>query len=176
MIRKKKRRRHTQSKPRKLFRRALYNHKIQTNPKYMCSGDFAIYSIQIGSIRPDKMDVIRLWLTKQLKKYRARLFIRCAYDKPFTKKAKQARMGKSKGKIDRYFSTIDENDVLLEIRKPTLEELMRLKKKGRSINAVEELDRKTVNRLVRSMQFRFSLSVTLNSSNYGLCTNKDVSN
>jgi hypothetical protein len=148
---------------------------MQLYPTVTCSGDYPIYSNTIGCMRPAKMDVIRLWLNKELKKYRARLFVRLTYDKPFTKKAKQARMGKSKGKIDHYFATVHENDVVLEIRKPTLEELLKLKKKGRAAGGVEELDREKVNRLMRRMQFRFSLGIKMDRSIYGVCSNKDVS-
>lgn len=171
-----RKRRQMHNRPKKHFRHVLYNFQINRTPQLICSGDYAIYSNTIGCIRPAKMEVLKLWLNKELKKYKAHLFVRCVYDKPFTKKAKQARMGKSKGKIDHYFATVHENDVLLEIRKPTLEELMRLKKKGRSVSGLEESDRKKVDRLMRRLQFRFSLGITTRTLNYGLCTNQDVRN
>lgn len=158
---------------RKLFRRVLYNYKINLTPRLTCGGEFAILSNAIGVLEIYQIEVIRLWLAKQLKKYRAKLFVRSVFALPFTQKAKQARMGKGKGKTKHFFCRVDMNDVLFEIRKPSEEELKVLRKRGK---AVLELDRNAVESLVEKIQYRFSLPLIVFPYKHGVCRNKVINN
>lgn len=157
----------------KLFRRVLYNYKINLTPKLTCGGEFAILSSEIGVLEIYQIEVIRLWLAKQLKPYYVKVFVRSVFALPFTQKAKQARMGKGKGKIKHFFCRVDMNDVLFEIRKPTEKELKSLRKRG---IVVLDLDRRTIERLVEKIQYRFSLPLVIFPYKHGVCRNEVINN
>ena len=75
---------------RKLFRRVLYNYKINLTPRLTCGGEFAILSNAIGVLEIYQIEVIRLWLAKQLKKYRAKLFVRSVLRRLRRKRSRHA--------------------------------------------------------------------------------------
>lgn len=157
----------------KIFRSVIYNYKINLAPRLSCGGDYAILSSKIGVLEIYQIEVIRLWLAKELKKYRARLFVRSVFSRPFTQKAKQARMGKGKGKIQHFFCRVDKNDALFEIRKPSEKELQRMRKKGKE---ALEIDRNVVESLVAKIKYRFSLPLVVFPYKHGVCRNEVISN
>lgn len=139
-------------KPPRYHRSSLYNFKIVERPKFICAGHYLIVSAKMGVLQNYQIETLRLYLTKILRPFNIELFVRCLCVLPFTKKAKQARMGKGKGKIQHYFCRVDKNTVLFEIRIPKIQP-----------RGTPRLTYEFIAMLLRRIRYRFSFTLFLST-------------
>ena len=77
-------------------------------------GTFGLKSQETGFLSMKEVEAARRVIIRQVKK-KGTLFIRVYPNKPITKKPNEVRMGKGKGSVSHWVTTIKKNQILFEL-------------------------------------------------------------
>lgn len=77
-------------------------------------GDYGLKAIESGWITTQQIEAARLALVRTIRKG-GKIFFRIITDKPITKKPVETRMGKGKGEVEGWASSIRCGKIILEI-------------------------------------------------------------
>jgi len=114
---------------RKLHRKTSFKNKINTTHYLPFFGDYIILSLDSKIIDKNEIEAAKLLINRHIKKKKktlfkvqakARLWVRCTFYTPYTKKGIQSRMGKGKGAIEKYICYINRLDPLFELANVSL--------------------------------------------------------
>lgn len=107
----------------KLHRKTSFKNKINVSHSLPFFGDYVILSMDNKIIDKNEVEAVRLLVNRHFKKKKkslsriktkSKLWVRCTFYTPYTKKGIQSRMGKGKGPVEKYICYIHKLDPLFE--------------------------------------------------------------
>lgn len=158
----------------KQFRRILYRIFPRSERTALYGGLYQVRVTTSYKITQKKILWIKQWWEKVLKGYAVQLRICCLPNRPFTQKAKLARMGKGKGKIKYLIAPLLKNDILFELCKSTQKE-----KKKQQLVLKKELSLVQLRFFLHRFQYKWGKPLLLfsntNKIENDFCRNKSNS-
>jgi ribosomal protein L16/L10AE len=113
-------------------RKLMYKNKINVNDFMPYKGDYKIISLENKIIDKYEIEASRILLSRELKKNKQtkkkKLFVKCGFYLPYTKKGSQSRMGKGKGLVDSMRLRVHVLDPLFELPNLPLMVALKLRK------------------------------------------------
>lgn len=149
----------------KVQRSVIRTHTPYVFPTCRYGGRYIIYTCKAGILRKHQIEMLRMYFVKKLKRFNVRIFMRSELNKPYTKKAKQARMGKGKGKFAHWYSRLDRGTPVCEIF------IQRVRVDVRTRSVLRTLQLTDVQFLVKRIQKRFTLPLKCYLKKNDLCLN-----
>jgi len=149
----------------KVQRAVIRTHKPYAHPYVRYGGKYVVYTCKAGILQKHQLEIVRMYLLKKLKYFKVRIIMRTELNKPFTKKAKQARMGKGKGKFAYWYSRVDYGTPLFEICPPA---------SNGTIAIAQSLRLTHVCFLLKRIQARFTLPLKCYLKKNDLCLNTSI--
>ena len=87
---------------------------IAVSGSTVCFGEYGIKAIESAWLKNNQIETARIILTRRLRRG-GKLWIRVFPDKPVTKKAAEARLGKGKGDVATWVANIRRGRVIFEM-------------------------------------------------------------